>query len=373
MRILFLSKFLTHGGSALHQYHLARALIEAGNEVCIASSGPIDNKDAIDKFEKSKKYKIEHFKLDFPHNNPDNLIVKIYLLFRYVILIPKFLIFVFKYKPDVIHVHYPVTSYLAKIYGILTQKRFVSTYHTVGIPKHILHYKADHVIAISQGLKYELSKKFGYKDKQIHLINNGVSSLKFDGKKLDNKNMLLDTLELPHDKPIIGFVGSLTHIKGIDLLCEALKDIHNDFYLVLVGQGNVEWVESLVENNNLKGKVSIYPFQDPYPFYQIFDFFVLPSRVEGFALVTVEAMMMNLPIIRSNTQDASEQLEYGVNGFIFENENVDELREYCNTLLLNKDLRVKMGEESRQIALARFTEDMMTQKTINLYQLLLKE
>ncbi len=368
MKIIFLSKFLTQGGSALHQYSLATTLIKMGHEVCIVSSGPINNEIAKKKFEESKQYGIKHFHIKFPHKYPSHILSKLYLLIRYMIVIPKFCIFIFRYKPDLIHVHYPVTSYLAKLCGILFKKKFVSTYHIGGIPKHILHYKADYAIAISNELKEELIGRLEYKEEQVFLINNGVSSRLFDNKPLLNRKKILKKMGIPINKVIIGFVGAFNERKGLDILLKALRGIDEDiFHLVLLGDGNTRWLESLINENHLKGKVSIFSFQNPYIFYQLFSFFILPSRREGFPLVVIEAMMMGLPIIRSNTQGASEQVKHGENGFLFENENSDELQFYCMKLLRNEKLRIEMGKKSREIAINRFTEDVMAKKTLELY------
>ena len=367
MRIMFLSKILTKGGSAIHQYSLAKALLAKGHEVCIVSGGPIDDPQARERFEASVKDGVEHHIIGFPHAFPMGVFHKSYLLLRYIVLVPRFLLFAFKYKPDVIHVHYPVTSYLAKIYSLLTGKKYVVTYHIGGIPDHILHYRGHYAIAISSALKQELKTRFSYQDEQICLIHNGVSHLKFDGKTPQNRIALCDKYTIPCGKTVIGFVGELSERKGIDVLCEALGEIDDDYHLVLVGDGDRRWVEKLITRYRLSKNVTIVPFQDPYELYQLFDFLVLPSRKEGFPLVVIEAMLMGKAIIRSNTEGAADQIEHGVNGFLFRNEDVDRLRKYCKLLLQDKSLREQMGREARARALERFTEKSMVDKTVDLY------
>jgi hypothetical protein len=56
----------------------------------------------------------------------------------------------YKIKPDVVHVHYPVTSYIATFYQSFTGTKFITTFIFSGILKHTLHKEADFVIAISQ-------------------------------------------------------------------------------------------------------------------------------------------------------------------------------------------------------------------------------
>src|SRR5690606_16343550 len=113
----------------------------------------------------------------------------------------------------------------------LTGTKFITTHHISGIPKHPLHKKADYVIAISQELKRELAEDFNYSKEQIKLIFNGVSSEKFN-RHIDKarKLELKKELKIPNNKAIVGFVGSLSHRKGIDVLLEACSYINGDYH-----------------------------------------------------------------------------------------------------------------------------------------------
>jgi glycosyltransferase involved in cell wall biosynthesis len=176
-------------------------------------------------------------------------------------------------------------------------------------------------------------------------------------------------LNLPTDRPIVGFVGSYCVRKGIDILLEACSKLRNiNFHIVLLGDGDIQWVKSLIDKFNLDDKVSMYPFQDPVKFYSIFDIFVLPSRKEGFGLVSIEAMMMGVPTIRSNVEGASDQIENGINGYIFENENPIELSKYISLLVQNKKLRKDIGGKGTIIAINKFSEDIMMDKLIQVYK-----
>lgn len=369
MKILFLARYLPQAGSTTHIYTLARELIKKGHEVHLLSSGPKNEDAAITIFNQILEEGIIHHKIDFPQNLKFGLKGKVVQLIKYIAATPRAIIEIYKIKPDVIHVHYPVTSYIAKLYKLFTGKKFATTYHTTGIPKHPLHKKADYVIAISQALQKELIEKFHYKENQIRLIYNGVSREMFDRQVGEEEKCIIKKeLYIPQNIPIIGFVGSLNSIKGLDVLLEACGLINGNFHLVLLGDGDQEWVTSLIEDKNLTKKVSIYPFQNPYRFYSIVDIFVLPSRKEGFGLASVEAMMMGIPTIRSNVGGSSDQIDHGLNGYIFKNEDAKELAKYLYILLEDKALRKNMGDNARNLVLNKFTEDIMMDKLINLYE-----
>lgn len=370
MKILFLARYLPLTGSTMHIYSLAKGFIDRGNEVYIISAGPKKEDGAIRIFKDIVDYGVKHYKVKLPLNPNFSILGKMHQFCLYIMAIPKVMYLMFKLKPDIIHVHYPVTSYLAKIYTKLTGKKFITTYHISGIPKHILHRKADYAIAISRELYEELLKRFRYNKEQIRLIFNGVSTDKFHKKVSEQfKCSAKEELNLPLDRPIIGFIGSLCARKGVDILLEACSKLTDiDFHVVLVGNGNVQWIEELINRFNLDGRVSIYPFQDPVKFYSVFDIFVLPSRKEGFPLVAIEAMMMGIPTIRSNVEGASDQIEHGINGYIFENENPIELSEYIKLLLQNKELREKIGERAQLYAVNNFSEDIMIDKILQVYK-----
>ena len=124
----------------------------------------------------------------------------------------------------------------------------------------------------------------------------------------------------------------------------------------------------MVNKFNLEERITIYPFGDPIDYYKIFDIFVLPSRIEGFGLVVIEAMMMGIPVIRSNTEGAYDQILHMKDGFIFRNEDTEELSRYIDMLIKDSELRKEIGENGRKKAINNFSDDIMVQKTLDLYK-----
>ena len=372
MKIVFLARYLPQHGSITHCYALAQGLIDRGHDIHMVSAGPTEKESAIKIFNESLQLGIKHHTVGFPLYSDNKPIGRIKQLYQYATAVPRGLTILFKLKPDIIHVHYPVTSYLAKIYCSLTRKKFVTTYHISGIPKHPLHTKADYVIAISSELQKELSSRLHYNDKQIKLIYNGVSTKKFH--KSFSSNQIANaknSLELPSNKTLIGFIGSYTHRKGIDVLLDAVHTLNkSDYHLILVGESENDdgWITSQVTRLNLDENVTIYPYRDPVIFYEIMDIFVLPSRKEGFPLVTIEAMMMGIPTIRSRVEGSTDQIEHGKSGYLFTNEDSNELSRYIQLLLSNEALRKSIGERSRVNANMLFSDEIMITKLLSVYK-----
>lgn len=370
MKILFLARYLPQDGATTHMYTLAKKMIKKGHEVHLISAGPTRQEGAINMLEQAVSFGLIHHKVDMPLYPQYDFKGKIIQLFKYICVTPGTINTIHKINPDIIHVHYPVTSYIAKLYCILFKNKFIMTYHITTIPKHILHKKADYVIAISKELEKELLERYKYDKNKISLINNGVSKEKFNQViDISEKEFIKSEKGIPKDKIIIGFVGSLIKRKGIDILLEACSLLEdNEIHIVLLGDGDNEWVMDMVNKFNLEERITIYPFGDPIDYYKIFDIFVLPSRIEGFGLVVIEAMMMGIPVIRSNTEGAYDQILHMKDGFIFRNEDTEELSRYIDMLIKDSELRKEIGENGRKKAINNFSDDIMVQKTLDLYK-----
>lgn len=370
MRVLILAKFLRKDGATTHMFTLANGMADRGNDVHIMSGGPPNDERSIKLFNEFLKGNVKHHKIGFPNYAKFDLISKIKQFLTYIALIPKGIYMIRKIDPDVIHVHYPVTSYMAWIYCKLFNKKFVTTYHIKGIPNQVLHKKANRSIAISSEMIEELEERWGYTKDEISLVFNGVSKQRFDKKvSLEDKVKIKNKLNLPINKKIIGFVGSYEYKKGIDILIEACSKIdRNDFHIVLLGDGDVEWVDGLMNKFNMNNNISTFRFQDPVEFYSVFDIFVLPSRNEGFPLVALEAMMMGVATIRSNVSGAYDMIQHKNSGLIFESENINQLKDQIEYLLENENKRFNIANKGKFNTLNKFTEDIMIENTIEVYK-----
>lgn len=370
MRIILLAKFLRKDGASAHIYTLAKELNRRGHEVHIISAGPTKDKNAIDLFNISVIGNIKHHKVIFPCYAKFDFTHKILQLIRYICSIPQVLTIMLKINPDIIHVHYPVTSYISWIYCRLFRKKFITTYHITGIEKQILHKKADAAIAISSELRDEIRARWKYKEEEIYTVFNGVDRKRFDKNvSVENKEILKDKFNIPKGKIIVGFVGTYEYKKGIDILIEACSGIDKSkYHLVLVGDGDINWVCSNINKFEIKDNITLQPFQDPVDLYSIFDIFVLPSRNEGFPLVAIEAMMMGVVTIRSKVSGATDMINDKINGCLFDNLDIIQLRECIENLIEDIDLRERISKEGKRKVINNFTEEIMINNMLKSYE-----
>lgn len=366
-----LARYLPQEGSTTHIYTLSKALVARGHKVAIASSGHNGSEGAIAIYEKSIADGVDHIKMPFPLKPSFGMGGKLKQAIQYLSALPVAYSKISAWKPDVIHVHYPVVSFLADFYRRRTGKRYVMTYHISGILKHPLHRKADVAIAISTSLQKEIINDFKYDADKVVLVHNGVEIERFRNVKNRDRESSLRSIGLERysDKTIIGFLGSINQRKGLDVLLRAAAQLdRNSFHIVLVGDGNRQWLDSLIAETGMGKSVSVFNFADPEPFYAAFDVFVLPSRKEGFPLVAIESMVSGILTIRSNTEGAEDQIDHGVTGYLFENENDDQLHSILHGILREKDVNKTIAAAGQHVAIERFSVDSMVNKTEEIYR-----
>ena len=90
-------------------------------------------------------------------------------------------------------------------------------------------------------------------------------------------------------------------------------------------------------------------------------------RNEGHPWVIVEAMAAGLPIISTDHAAISESVITGVNGYLVEKKNVEQVAEKIKILAADKSLRDKMGAASKKMYLDNFTEDKMIERMKNVF------
>jgi glycosyltransferase involved in cell wall biosynthesis len=109
--------------------------------------------------------------------------------------------------------------------------------------------------------------------------------------------------DVPH---LITFVGKLTHFKGIDVLIRALPACEQalpGLMTLIIGFGELN--DSLRDLCGKVGAENVHflghqPQQDVARLYNVADLSVVPSRVEPFGLVAVEALATNTPVVATN-------------------------------------------------------------------------
>ena len=128
------------------------------------------------------------------------------------------------------------------------------------------------------------------------VIPNGVDLERF---KLRSRHDACQRFGLPEDRKLIGLVGRLEHVKGQDVLIDALGRMDRTTHLVLAGYGSMrQALEAQAQALGLMGRVHFMgAISEPETIYPAFDVFCLPSRAEGFPRTLIEAQACGIPVV----------------------------------------------------------------------------
>lgn len=176
-----------------------------------------------------------------------------------------------------------------------------------------------------------------------------------------DKQTLRTQYGIPEQHMLIS-VGQMIHRKGFDILLRAAEVLDKSWGIYLVGgqpndelRGLIE--ELLIENVHF---VDFMPKEKLWKYYQAADLFVLPTRDDPWGLVVNEAMANALPVITTTRCIAGlEMVEDGVNGFLYDPEDVDKLKEFLIKVSKGTLNLEKMASEALRTAEKYTIEEMV--------------
>jgi UDP-glucose:(heptosyl)LPS alpha-1,3-glucosyltransferase len=161
------------------------------------------------------------------------------------------------------------------------------------------------MIAVSELVKLELETFYDFTSNAISVIPNGVDLDRFRPNAEVGMSER-DRLGLSRDDSVALFVGGDWQRKGLDIAIAAAA--RAGWTLLVVGRGDAtDWGAKA----RAAGAQVVFcgHVTTPERIYCAADAFVLPSRYEGFALVTIEAAASGLPLLVTEATGAAALAE----------------------------------------------------------------
>lgn len=258
-----------------------------------------------------------------------------------------------KIKPDIIHTHLfqpRVYTTIAQIFSkrpvLITQKHSIVNprKHHLFILFEMLSIRLnDKVIAISESVKKSLKKYEFIPENKILVLPNCIDYKKFHN--ISEREIIQNKKEI-----VIGIVGRLEIEKGIKYLLLAMKIILTKFpnaRLEIIGDGSQsKELKELSKKLGISNSVIFFgKFTDVIPFYNKMDVFVLPSILEGFGIVLLEAMAAGVPVIATHVDGIKEVVIDGECGILVPPKNPEAIASSFTRLIENPQLTKKIIEE----------------------------
>lgn len=351
------------GGVERVTVNMANYYVTAGHRVTILS---LSRKKDLNFFNLDERVVIHY--LNFHFENGFNLPQKIASVFKVNSYLKKI-----KEQAIVIATG---TSYPSSLLAMLPRRKnlktigfqhatYASARHIWGLLRWLFFSRLDAVVSLVECDLPDLKKH----NSNCWVIPNALHFYPEKFAKLENKTILT--------------IGRMHPEKGYDLLIKVFEKFtvtHPDWRFKILGDGPLknEIIES-IEKTGFKERIEILPPSD-----QIYDHFLeasiylMPSRVEPFGMVLLEAQACGLPVVAFNCPTGPAEIitnfTDGCNnadGFLIHPFDLDEMNSKLHELCTNPELRKSLGHNGHE-NVKRFAPEAIYQKWDQLFDQLNK-
>jgi glycosyltransferase involved in cell wall biosynthesis len=273
-----------------------------------------------------------------------------------------------EWNPDVIHAqHLWVTSYAAHNTGV----PYVVTAHgtdLMGFRKYEAWKElalegtqhAHAIIAISRQVARDTMKLYAIPEERVHIVMNGFNEAIFHVMPVKRAEVLAKYALPIEPEILITFIGKLTEFKGVDVLLNAARIYERelgDVMTLIIGDGALRLqLEAQAERLGLDG-VHFLGHQ-PQP--------AVPSRVEPFGLVAVEALACGTPVVATNEGGLPDFVDDRVGALV----DVDDSAVLAEAIIdeIRSKSKATKGPFAAAYALKDFSWSGQVDKMIAIYQ-----
>ncbi len=303
---------------------------------------------------------------------------------------------------DLIHSHYWMSGIAAIELKRYWNIPYIQMFHTLGLMKNRVaqsqeemegEYRiegerevlrtADRIIAATTAEYAQLLWLYQAVESKIVVLSPGVDIGRFYPIPADEAK---EYIGVPPCGRMLLFVGRIEHLKGLDVLIEAIgimrqNEILQDypFCLAIIGgepdeseeHENIEMsrIKALTEQHGLTDLVTFLGKRNqeslPY-YYSAAEAVVVPSQYESFGMVALEAMACGIPVVASQIGGLAYLVQDGVTGFTVPVDEPVELANRLTLLLQDQNLRNRMGEQAVKVA-REYAWDKIASKLLAVY------
>ena len=295
---------------------------------------------------------------------------------------------------DLIHSNTYVSSMVAQVCAVILRKKHVMTVHDVylaSLPwfwekwsrqpnvgflprvlgpvleRALLHMPVTMIHTVSETSKRDLLE-IGT-ETRIAVVPNGIMV----NENSDDAPMSVD----PHRAV---FIGRLVFYKNLEVVLRALKRVTRlvpEAKLIIVGDGPMRrtW-QDLVDDLDLSDHVRFYgkvPEQEKRHLLSGSAYLILPSLVEGFGLVVLEAFASSKTVLASRIGALAELVSDGVDGYLVHPNSETDWADKMITLFQHPERARDMGLMGLRKATSDFSMDRIAEQMEHAYEQVLKD
>ncbi|HXG84726.1 MAG TPA: N-acetyl-alpha-D-glucosaminyl L-malate synthase BshA [Pyrinomonadaceae bacterium] len=289
---------------------------------------------------------------------------------------------------DLLHVHYAIPHSISAILAreSLTPKRslpVITTLHgtditLVGADRSYLPItrygiqQSDGVTSVSKFLKQATIETFDFDE--IEVIPNFISP---DYYRREDNSPLRSELA-PGGEKLLMHVSNFRAVKRpidcVEILAK-VREKGEKARLVMVGDGpEYSAIHHRARQLNVLEQTVFAGKQAKIADYlAVADVFLLPSQEESFGLAALEAQACEVPVVASRVGGIAEVVNEGETGFLSDVGDTEKMSADVLKLLRNDDLWHSFGKRGRELAVSRYSSELVIPHYIDFYEKVLEK
>lgn len=318
------------GGLGVAAHNQAEILVDAGFDVTVITSKDTKHKEI------KRKYKIDQ--------------LRSILKLGHGVLMPGLFKKLFAF--DIVHLHFPFfgATFITVLVKLIRREKMklIVSYHQDLILKgwRALYYKLSMflltpillrlaekiIVSTFDYAEGSAIKKYFLKNRSKFIEIPFAVDAQFSPQPKNQE--LLKKFEFSTSDFIVIFVGGLDwahYFKGVDYLIQTMPLLPYNIKALIVGAGNLkEKYEKQTHELCLEKRVKFAGYIDENlksTYYNLADIVILPSinKNEAFGIVLIEGLACGKPILASNLRGVRNVVEDGINGFLLEPKNTQDI------------------------------------------------
>ncbi|MEZ4524001.1 MAG: glycosyltransferase family 4 protein [Thermomicrobiales bacterium] len=223
----------------------------------------------------------------------------------------------------------------------------------LGLEREAYH-NTHHIFARSGTVRTSLIEDYDVPESRISIVGGGV-----------NLAELPEVISRTASRePTVLFVGKELHRKGGDLALEAFADVRkrnpNARFVLVTGDP----LPPELPTDGVEVLPPTWKRDEIRALYERADLFILPSRLETWGDVVLEAMAHGLPCIVSGGEAMEEIVQHGETGLVVHDLSAGKLADAIFDLINNPACMLRMGRCGRRRVEREFTWQAVTERMV---------
>ena len=242
--------------------------------------------------------------------------------------------------------------------------------------------KFNGLVALTPSVKKEYLE-LGIDENRIRIIPNGVNVARFAESRTESvKKKVFSELGIGDSEKLILTVGRYHPKKGYELIpaiAAKLKEKGIKFKWVIAGKAagliNEKFpdaaslgIVTLEKFAGLQADFFSLPSQGLVDLYCAADIFVLPTLIETFGMVLVEAMAAGLPIVTTEAPGVTDVINHGVNGLKMPVGDTDSMADAIAGMFHDRDTASRLSATALKEAETKYDWKNVTSRYLEFYE-----